>query len=273
MFNDFTFTVMLMLLFSSLFNWLRINFYFMGFCSKFVLTFNIHDHYIKFSLICCSILKQMTELSHSVISPMSFRLEYKRGSTGPTMFQRYVRIQVDINPICKQGDVADLLFAITFTLLSGELFSCMLSEYFQTNAHSVFKATFVDLEEYASIFKHKFVQNVIQRQCIVKKLKSPWLYSNHSKRRLNLHRNQCAPPQTQRQRQRRVFHVDLPIQVIDLVIVNAKMIQKVRLKLILIAIPPLQSHDAHRRHQISLRIVMTAPHPVHHRLSPLAQDN
>lgn len=63
----------------------------------------------------------MTELSHSVISPMSFRLEYKRGSTGPTMFQRYVRIQVDVNPICKQGDVADLLFAITFTLLSGEL--------------------------------------------------------------------------------------------------------------------------------------------------------
>lgn len=62
----------------------------------------------------------MTELSHSVISPMSFRLEYKRGSTGPTMFQRYVRIQVDVNPICKQGDVADLLFAITFTLLSGE---------------------------------------------------------------------------------------------------------------------------------------------------------
>lgn len=65
---------------------------------------------------------QMTELSHSVISPLSFRLEYKRGSTGPTMFQRYVRIQVDINPICKQGDVADLLFAITFTLLSGELY-------------------------------------------------------------------------------------------------------------------------------------------------------
>jgi BR serine/threonine kinase len=64
---------------------------------------------------------QMTELSHSVISPMSFRLEYKRGSTGPTMFQRYVRIQVDVNPIVKQGDVADLLFAITFTLLSGEL--------------------------------------------------------------------------------------------------------------------------------------------------------
>jgi hypothetical protein len=49
------------------------------------------------------------------------------------MFQRYVRIQVDINPICKQGDVADLLFAITFTLLSGERF-CMQSRNFSTNA-------------------------------------------------------------------------------------------------------------------------------------------
>lgn len=73
------------------------------------------------STSCFVLVFQMTELSHSVISPMSFRLEYKRGSTGPTMFQRYVRIQVDVNPIVKQGDVADLLFAITFTLLSGEL--------------------------------------------------------------------------------------------------------------------------------------------------------
>jgi hypothetical protein len=84
----------------------------------------------------------MTELSHSVISPMSFRLEYKRGSTGPTMFQRYVRIQVDVNPICKQGDVADLLFAITFTLLSGELrmifFSKFLSKNISNNANDLF---------------------------------------------------------------------------------------------------------------------------------------
>lgn len=36
----------------------------------------------------------MAELSHSVISPMSFRVEYKRGSTGPAMFQRHVRFQV-----------------------------------------------------------------------------------------------------------------------------------------------------------------------------------
>lgn len=61
---------------------------------------------------------QMAELSHSVTSPMSFRVEYKRNGTGPVMFQRHVRFQVDISAICK-GDVADMLFAITFTLLSG----------------------------------------------------------------------------------------------------------------------------------------------------------
>ncbi|XP_037031794.1 serine/threonine-protein kinase BRSK2 isoform X1 [Bradysia coprophila] len=63
----------------------------------------------------------MAELSHSVISPMSFRVEYKRNGTGPVMFQRHVRFQVDISAICKQGDVADMLFAITFTLLSGNI--------------------------------------------------------------------------------------------------------------------------------------------------------
>lgn len=39
---------------------------------------------------------QMAELSHSVISPMSFRVEYKRNGTGPAMFQRHVRFQVII---------------------------------------------------------------------------------------------------------------------------------------------------------------------------------
>lgn len=92
---------------------------------------------------------QMTELSHSVISPMSFRLEYKRGSTGPTMFQRYVRIQVDVNPICKQGDVADLLFAITFTLLSGELRFCSLE------LHSNYRSLVLEarsLQSFCSLF-------------------------------------------------------------------------------------------------------------------------
>lgn len=40
---------------------------------------------------------QMAELSHSVISPMSFRVEYKRNGTGPAMFQRHVRFQVTKN--------------------------------------------------------------------------------------------------------------------------------------------------------------------------------
>lgn len=49
---------------------------------------------------------------------MSFRVEYKRGSTAPAMFQRQVRFQVDISAISKQPN--EPLFAITFTLLSGE---------------------------------------------------------------------------------------------------------------------------------------------------------
>lgn len=76
---------------------------------------------------------------------MSFRVEYKRNGTGPAMFQRHVRFQVsiqisnfeiyfslndatifyiyfqvDLSAICKQEEVSDTLFAITFTLLSGK---------------------------------------------------------------------------------------------------------------------------------------------------------
>lgn len=67
---------------------------------------------------------------------MSFRVEYKRGSTGPAMFQRHVRFQVDISTISTANKVSnptpgtgntitdnnkDYLYAITFTLLSGTL--------------------------------------------------------------------------------------------------------------------------------------------------------
>lgn len=51
--------------------------------------------------------------------PMSFKVEYKRGSTAPAMFQRQVRFQVDISAISKQP--SEPLFAITFTLLSGNI--------------------------------------------------------------------------------------------------------------------------------------------------------
>ncbi|XP_049315117.1 serine/threonine-protein kinase BRSK2 isoform X3 [Bactrocera dorsalis] len=63
----------------------------------------------------------MAELSHSVVSPTSFRVEYKRNGNGPVMFQRHVKFQVDISAICKQGDISDMLFALTFTLLSGNI--------------------------------------------------------------------------------------------------------------------------------------------------------
>lgn len=46
---------------------------------------------------------QMAELSHSVISPMSFRVEYKRNGTGPAMFQRHVRFQVSVVSATKFG--------------------------------------------------------------------------------------------------------------------------------------------------------------------------
>ncbi|XP_044735568.1 serine/threonine-protein kinase BRSK1 [Chrysoperla carnea] len=83
----------------------------------------------------------IAELSHSVTSPMSFRVEYKRGSTGPAMFQRHVRFQVDISTISTANksqnttpgsgspnntintveNNKDYLYAITFTLLSGNI--------------------------------------------------------------------------------------------------------------------------------------------------------
>lgn len=61
---------------------------------------------------------QVAELSHSVTSPMSFRVEYKRGSAGPAVFQRHVRFQVDITPVYSPND-PNPLYAINFILLSG----------------------------------------------------------------------------------------------------------------------------------------------------------
>ena len=52
-----------------------------------------------------SILFQITDLQHSVLSPLSFRLDYKRGTTTtPTMFQRQVRMQVNISDITDTVD-------------------------------------------------------------------------------------------------------------------------------------------------------------------------
>ena len=76
---------------------------------------------------------QITDLQHSVLSPLSFRLDYKRGTTTtPTMFQRQVRMQVNISDISENSANSDSglpgdrkagnntpVHAITFTLLSG----------------------------------------------------------------------------------------------------------------------------------------------------------
>ncbi|XP_050720079.1 serine/threonine-protein kinase BRSK2-like isoform X4 [Eriocheir sinensis] len=62
----------------------------------------------------------VAELSHSVTSPMSFRVEYKRGSAGPAVFQRHVRFQVDITPVYSPND-PNPLYAINFILLSGNI--------------------------------------------------------------------------------------------------------------------------------------------------------
>ncbi|XP_050720076.1 serine/threonine-protein kinase BRSK2-like isoform X2 [Eriocheir sinensis] len=64
--------------------------------------------------------RKVAELSHSVTSPMSFRVEYKRGSAGPAVFQRHVRFQVDITPVYSPND-PNPLYAINFILLSGNI--------------------------------------------------------------------------------------------------------------------------------------------------------
>uniref|UniRef100_T1JDV5 non-specific serine/threonine protein kinase n=1 Tax=Strigamia maritima TaxID=126957 RepID=T1JDV5_STRMM len=66
---------------------------------------------------------QIADLSHSVTSPMSFRVEYKRGATGPAVFQRNVRFQVDIAQPPSNDDVVNggTVFCINFTLISGNV--------------------------------------------------------------------------------------------------------------------------------------------------------
>ena len=64
---------------------------------------------------------------------MSFRLEYKRGSAGPAVFQRHVRFQVDITPVCPPKEPGQL-YAINFILLSGEFSSNINALFIDFNA-------------------------------------------------------------------------------------------------------------------------------------------
>eukprot|EP00095_Tigriopus_kingsejongensis_P012180 maker-scaffold921_size81085-snap-gene-0.12 protein:Tk12180 transcript:maker-scaffold921_size81085-snap-gene-0.12-mRNA-1 annotation:"hypothetical protein L798_10353" len=63
----------------------------------------------------------ITDLQHNLMSATSFRLEYKRGSTAPSMFQRQVKMQVEISHVSSVDKGPDALFAITFVLLSGNI--------------------------------------------------------------------------------------------------------------------------------------------------------
>ncbi|XP_046460817.1 serine/threonine-protein kinase BRSK2-like [Daphnia pulex] len=69
----------------------------------------------------------IADLNHSVASPMSFKVEYRRGTSGPAMFQRHVRFNVDIAAIGQhetKGERCaeiDILYAVTFVLIAGNL--------------------------------------------------------------------------------------------------------------------------------------------------------
>ena len=74
----------------------------------------------------------MPDLSHSVMSPTSFRAEYRRSGSA-SMFSRSVRLQVDIAPVHKEDSISSdsasmssgqqpqQIHCLTFTLLSGKL--------------------------------------------------------------------------------------------------------------------------------------------------------
>ena len=63
---------------------------------------------------------QTPDLSHSVVTPTSFRAEYRRsGST--SVFSRNVKFQVDVAPVQKEGSQEGFkMHCVTFTLLSGK---------------------------------------------------------------------------------------------------------------------------------------------------------
>lgn len=66
----------------------------------------------------------MPDLSHSVVSPTSFRAEYRRTGSS-SVFTRNIRLQVDVAPVRKDeedGAEETQLHCLTFTLLSGLYF-------------------------------------------------------------------------------------------------------------------------------------------------------
>ena len=63
-------------------------------------------------------LYQTPDLSHSVIAPTSFRVEYRR-SGGTSMFSRNVKFQVDIAQAHGEGSEGHKVHCVNFTLIAG----------------------------------------------------------------------------------------------------------------------------------------------------------
>ncbi|CAG0896370.1 unnamed protein product [Cyprideis torosa] len=63
------------------------------------------------------------DLQHSVISPMSFRVELRRSASATGMFQRQLKIQVDISqvPPSAPQEKRRPLFAVSFIMVSGSV--------------------------------------------------------------------------------------------------------------------------------------------------------
>ncbi|KAK2725597.1 serine/threonine kinase SAD-1-like [Artemia franciscana] len=73
-------------------------------------------------------LLSISELSHSVAGPTTFRVEYRRAGTGAAMFQRHLRFNIEISPVSDPTDNAHqvenletFLYALTFSLVAGNL--------------------------------------------------------------------------------------------------------------------------------------------------------
>lgn len=71
----------------------------LNFFPKYCLYIQITSEKIHFN--------QVSELSHAVLSALSFRVEYKRGSGTPSaVFQRLVRFQVDVATIVQPPQIS-----------------------------------------------------------------------------------------------------------------------------------------------------------------------
>ncbi|XP_050426449.1 serine/threonine-protein kinase BRSK2 isoform X2 [Adelges cooleyi] len=66
-------------------------------------------------------LLSIAELSHTLINSVSFHVEYKKGSGSTAMFQRQVRFQIAITDITNSNPSREPLFAIVFSLLTGNI--------------------------------------------------------------------------------------------------------------------------------------------------------